>query len=137
MKTIDRQLRELDEFDARGAGMLSLYLNTDPRSYDESAIDAEVDRMAAVLRDELAPLLRERLDEELEAVRDYLGSVIAPPIGLALFTCSPRHFFRVVRVPEPVTPAAWWAQWPHVAGLCDVAERIGRAEHDLPNCLAF
>jgi hypothetical protein len=117
MVAFNRQLRELTEFDSRGAGVLSLYLVTDPRLVDDVGLDTEVNRVAEALKSGLEPEQRAALEEELMTVRDYLGSMLAPPTAVALFTCTPRHFFRVVRLPAPVTPAAYWAQWAHLSGL--------------------
>jgi hypothetical protein len=121
MITMERQLRELREFDARGASVLTVYLPTDPLRHTRMDVGQTLDCLAASLGEGLGQAGADALREDLAEVRDYLGSMIAPPGGIAIFTCSPRHFFRVVRLPAEVGPAAFWAPWAHVAMLADAA----------------
>ncbi|HSJ09580.1 MAG TPA: hypothetical protein VK928_06680 [Longimicrobiales bacterium] len=121
MITMERQLRELKEFDARGASVLTVYLPTDPLRHAREDVERMLDRLASSLAEGLGQASADALRDDLNEVRDYLGSMIAPPGGIAVFTCTPRHFFRVVRLPSEVGPAAFWAPWAHVAMLVDVA----------------
>lgn len=123
MSSLDRMLRELAGFDAHGAGVLSTYLHTDPAA-GGAGPDAELDRMAGALAEDLDETQRRRLQEELAAVRDYLGSMIAPPVSVALFTCTPLRFFRVIRLPVRVSSAAYWASWPQVRTLREALARM-------------
>lgn len=124
MGAFEKQLRELTDFDPRGAGVLSLYLHTDPLQLEPAGIEDQVTRVTNALKDGIDPTQWRDIDDELIAVRDYLGSMLSPPTGLAIFTCTPRHFFRIVRIPAPLAPAAFWAPWPHVAELLAAVESV-------------
>jgi hypothetical protein len=132
MGAFQKQLRELHDFDPRGAGVLSLYLHTDPLQNDAAAIQDQLERVSTALKEGIDPTQWHAVEDEIIAVRDYLGSMISPAAGLAIFTCTPRHFFRIVRVQAALAPAAFWAPWPHVAALQEVVEQIGTLEHDGP-----
>jgi hypothetical protein len=132
MLSMERQIRELNEFDPRGSNVLTVYLNTDPLRFTRVEIEEQLVRVANALRADLPPASRAALDQEVEEVRDYIGSMITPPAALAVFTCSPRRFFRVLRLPVDVAPAAYWAPWTHVATLLEVELRATELAQRLP-----
>ncbi|CAN5802262.1 hypothetical protein BH23GEM9_BH23GEM9_16690 [soil metagenome] len=123
VSTIYRQLQELETFDSRGAAVLSLYFNTTMEHGTEADAFGEVEGLVQPLRVRVDETRQADLATELEAVRDYLGSLLCPPAALALFTCSRRHYFRVVRLPVEVVPAVYWTDHAETAPLCDAADR--------------
>jgi hypothetical protein len=129
MLSMERQIRELNAFDPRGANVFSLYLHTDPLQHERADLVRQLDGAARALREDLPPQSRAALDREIEEVTDYLGSMIAPPAAIAVFTCTPHHFFRVIRLPVEVSTAAYWAPWTHVATLLEVETRAAELAH--------
>jgi hypothetical protein len=120
--SIERQIRDLEAFDSRGAPVLSLYLPAaDGRLREEIVQDAM--KLFNRLASELSPEQRADLDMERESVRDYLGSMVAPPLGVALFSCSRRRYFRVVRLPVPVPRAVFWSPDAATRPLREAADR--------------
>jgi hypothetical protein len=108
VKPYESQLRELHCFDGRGARVLSLYLRTCPAAGDTAALREQLYALARGLRSEMTEAQKVDLEGDLDVVRDYLGSMVAPPAAVAVFTCARRGFFRVVRLPCDVQPAAHW-----------------------------
>jgi hypothetical protein len=106
---IEKQIRELDSFPGRGAYVLSLYLSTGPAVGGHAAVIEQLQALTHPLWAALHERQRVELETELAAVRDYLGSMVAPPVAIALFSCSPRRYFRVVRLAREITPAAHWS----------------------------
>jgi hypothetical protein len=123
MRPFDSQLHELGSFSPRGARILSLYLRTNPAAVDTAAVMEELHGVVRCLRRSLDATDLEQLDEDLSAVRDYLGSMVAPPPAVAIFTCAPRRFFRVVRLPLDVAPAVYWSDEAVTAPLLDLVRR--------------
>jgi hypothetical protein len=130
MMPIGRQIRELDSYDSRGAPVLSMYITTDPdvRSPGQSEFDAE--RTIAALGAGLPAPLQADLLEELDVIRDYLGSMVAVPRGIALFSCARRNFFRVVRLPVPVRLSAYWQAGAQTRPLREAADRAWGESYD-------
>jgi hypothetical protein len=127
MRPFDSQLSELGSFRPRGARILSLYLRTNPVAVDTPAVMEELHGVVRGLRGSLDATGLEQLDEDLSAVRDYLGSMVAPPPAVAIFTCASRRFFRVVRLPLDVAPAVYWADEAVTAPLLDAVRRADQA----------
>lgn len=123
MRPFDSQLREVGSFSPRGARILSLYLRTNPAAVDTAAVMEELHGVVRGLRLSLEDTDRGQLEEDLAAVRDYIGSMVAPPPAVAIFTCAPRHFFRVVRLPLDVVPAVYWSDEAVTAPLLDAVHR--------------
>jgi hypothetical protein len=119
----EKQVREVEAFDGRGAGVLSLYLNAGPAA-DRSALVETMQRLVRPLADRLDEAALVDLRQETEVMRDYLGSLVCIPEALALFSCSRRHFFRVVRLPVDVTPAAYWSDAPVTLPLREAAGHL-------------
>lgn len=119
----DRQIDELRAFSGRGTRVLSLYLRTHPAAVDTAALMEQLHAVVRGLHGRLDEVQRSQLDEDLEAVRDYLGSMVAPPPAVAIFTCAPRRFFRVVRLPLDIQPAVYWSEAAEVEPLSALAER--------------
>jgi hypothetical protein len=132
MISLERQLRELNDFDSQGTNVLSVYLHTDPLVFTPDEIEVQFEGLSAALLAGLDAPHRLTIDIELDAVRDYLTSMIAPPAALAIFSCTPRLFFRIVRLPVEVTPGAYWAQWAHVVPLLEAGDRAETLAHELP-----
>jgi hypothetical protein len=120
---IGTQLRELESFDSSGAPVLSLYLPTDPLHHDQAWLQRELQQLMLALGADLPPAARADLAVEMDGVRDYLSSMVAVPQALALFSCSRRRFFRVVRLPVPVQPCAFWQERPQTQPLQEAADR--------------
>jgi hypothetical protein len=124
IRPYEHQLRELQSFEGRGARILSLYLRTSPAAGDVAALREQVYALSRGLRGEMSEAQQVDLEADLEVVRDYLGSMVAPPPAVALFTCARRHFFRVVRLPCDVQPEARWGFNAETAPLRRLAERV-------------
>jgi hypothetical protein len=137
MISLDRQLRELNDFDGRGCYILTVYLHTDPLVITPDEIEGQVEGLVASLSAGLEPAARDALGAELSAVRDYLTSMIAPPAGIAIFSCTRASFFRIVRLPVEVAPAAYWARWAHVIPLLDAGDRAELEANALPSSPAL
>jgi hypothetical protein len=111
---LEKQVRELDSFLGRGARVLSLYLPAGGGAAGTAGkasaaeLFTRLHNLVTPLWDELGEPARVELEIELHAVCDYLSSMVAPPASLAIFTCSPRRYFRVVRLSVPVMPAVYW-----------------------------
>lgn len=133
MISLERQLRELSDFDGQGSNLLSVYLHTDPLLETPDETEAQLEGLAAALTAGLDRDSRRAVDVELDAVRDYLSSMVAPPAGLAIFSCTPRLFFRIIRLPVEVVPAAYWAKWAHVVPLLEAGDRVEVMSHELPS----
>lgn len=123
MMPIVRQLRELDSYDSRGAPVLSMYITTDPEVRPPGQPGSDAERSIAALGDGLPAALQADLAEELDVIRDYLGSMVAAPRGIALFSCARRSFFRVVRLPVPVRLSAYWQDDAQTRPLREAADR--------------
>jgi hypothetical protein len=120
---IGRQLRELDTFESRGAPILSLYITTDPGSCGREALQQKVRSLIGELGVGLSEGGRADLACELDVIRDYLNSMVAAPRALALFTCTRRRFFRVVRLPVDVQTGAWLQPHAETRPLREAADR--------------
>jgi hypothetical protein len=124
-----RQLRELETFDSIGAQVLSLYLpvEADP-GFDLVTLAT---RMVRALGADLDEAGEADLVRELDVVRDYLGSLLAAPRSLAIFTCSRRGFFRVFRLDSYVEPQACWSGRAQVGQLREALEADAAAREVL------
>jgi hypothetical protein len=120
---IGKQLRELESFDGSGAPVLSVYLTTDPAKHGRGQLQWEVRRLVEALGADLPAPARADLAGELEVISDYLNSMVAPPHGLALFTCRRRTYFRVVRLPTTVQPCGFWQDRAETRPLREAADR--------------
>jgi hypothetical protein len=120
---IGRQLRELESFDGSGAPVLSIYLTTDPATHARGQLQWEVRRLVEALGADLPASARADLAGELAVISDYLNSMVAPPNALALFTCTRRTYFRVVRLPIAVQSCAFWQDKAETRPLREAADR--------------
>ncbi|HSJ25708.1 MAG TPA: hypothetical protein VK929_13620 [Longimicrobiales bacterium] len=123
MTYMDRLLRELDLFDSAGAPVLSLYLPVE----SETGLDmlTRATRLVRSLATDMPEAAQADLARELEEVRDYVGSLVAAPAGLAIFCCARRGFFRVARLSERVHEYACWQPEPETGPLRQVAGSTG------------
>jgi hypothetical protein len=124
IRPFENQLRELHSFDGRGARILSLYLRTCPAAGDTAALREQLFALARGLRSEMTEGQKVDLEADLDVVRDYLGSMVAPPAAVAVFSCTRRHFFRVVRLPCDVNPEAHWDFTPETTPLRGLLEQL-------------
>jgi hypothetical protein len=120
---IGRQLRELESFESRGAPVLSLYITTDPGTGGREMLQQEIRSLINELGAELTEGARADLACELDVIRDYLNSMVAAPRALALFTCTRRRFFRVVRLPVQVETRAFLQPNAETRPLREAADR--------------
>jgi hypothetical protein len=120
----ETQLRELRSFDGRGARVLSLYLRTHPAAGNAAALREQLYALARGLRSGMTEAQQGDLEADLDVVRDYLGSMVAPPSAVAVFTCVRRRFFRVVRLPCDVQPEAHWTPEPVMVPLSRLMEQL-------------
>jgi hypothetical protein len=121
--SVEKQLRDIDAFLGNGAAVLSMYLNAGV-GVTNDALQESVERLVGPLRQQLDDEDATDLRLEVAVVRDYLDSLVCAPAALALFTCTRRRFFRVVRLPMAVVPAAYWTQRPETGVLREAAARM-------------
>lgn len=118
---VERQLRELESLDSAGAPVLSIYLPVRGDTPDDLLVRAT--RLVRGLAVDMPEAAQADLASELEVIRDYLGSLLAAPASLVLFTCSRRGLFRVFRLDHEVNAAASWALRPELGRLRQALER--------------
>jgi hypothetical protein len=121
--SVEKQLRDIDAFIGTGAAVLTIYLNAGVGATSD-ALQEKVERLVGPLRQRLTDEEATDLRLEVAVIRDYLGSLVCAPAALALFTCTRRRFFRVVRLPLDVVPGAYWTQRPETGPLHEAAARI-------------
>jgi hypothetical protein len=121
--SVEKQLRDIDAFTGNGAAVLTIYLNAGV-GVTNDALQESVERLVGPLRQRLDEEDATDLRLEVAVVRDYLGSLICAPAALALFTCTRRRFFRVVRLPLRVVQGAYWTQRPETGPLHEAAARM-------------
>lgn len=126
MTWMDRLLQELETFDSAGAPVLTLYVPVEAE--DGLDVLARAMRLVRPLAADLPEPVQADLAREVDMVRDYVGSLVAAPRGLAIFCCRRRGFFRVARLDEPVEAYACWQPDPETAPLRVVTGLVGSPE---------
>ncbi|MGE5140962.1 MAG: hypothetical protein ACM3JD_15965 [Rudaea sp.] len=113
--------KALLDFSSGGEPVLSLYLNVDPKR-----------RAKAECRTRARQLLEANgADREIDRVEEFLRHEYDwQAKALAIFSCAPRKFFQVVRLPRAVVDAAALSDKPYLRPLNEVMNsqpRIGVA----------
>jgi peptide chain release factor subunit 1 len=127
--TRDR-LRRLAQTDVRGAKVLSLFLNLDPREFAtpparSTEVRSLLDRAGRLVHkesDRLSHDQKESLKADLERVQAEIGNGAGTKgaHGLAVFSCSAAGLFEVLRLSEPVDHEPVIADGPYLAPLSSV-----------------
>ena len=120
------QIAALAAFDAHGSPVLSVYLDLDParqlrRSYRMTF--AELVKAARAWVE--APASR-RLAEEAARVQAWLDAEVRRGMGLAVFSCAPRSFWRAELLADRVTNHLTFGPTPDVAPLLRIADEYER-----------
>ncbi len=123
----DDALKTLLGFEGEGLPVLTLYLTVDPAQ--RSKYQARL-RAKELLEGDGASRVSEdvaRVEEFLQHEFDWQAK------GLAIFSCQPKKFWQVVRLPMPVIESATVADKPYVRQLTEMLnsqKRIGVAVVD-------
>lgn len=126
MEPIETTVRELERFDGRGWPVLSVYLLTDPSTAPGRNLDAQLDGIVRPLAEQLAgdPSAGTQFAQEVAAVERFLAMLDTPPRSLAIFSSTPRGFFRALRLPVQMAPQAFWGPTPHLRPLQAVLDEF-------------
>src|SRR4051812_32762808 len=103
--TLSAQLDRIAAFDSGPFPVVSLYLNLQPDQHGR-------DNFEPFLRNTLADRIRtysaegperKSLENDADAIRDYLAGVDKAVNGLALFACSGADFFEAIPLAAPIS----------------------------------
>jgi peptide subunit release factor 1 (eRF1) len=108
-------IERLQQLDAHGEQVLTVYLNVDSRLPAGRHPEVQLTGLLAPLAGN-GPSYH-RLAEEEQRVRRALPDAQQDAQGLAIFTCSPAGLFLVARLPVAVQPAAYWDTRAHLRPL--------------------
>jgi len=97
---------------------LSLYLDTDPTRGAGRNLTAQLEGVLRPVRSELASDREaEQLDEAAAALAREIAALDSIPRAVAAFARPDTGFVRIVPLPEPVVPAAYWQPSPRLKEL--------------------
>ncbi|MBK5224338.1 MAG: hypothetical protein JJE52_15975 [Acidimicrobiia bacterium] len=121
----DQVVRELAEFDGDGSPVTTCYLNVDGRQNlrpvdVERELERLVRRAAPVAADE--PSVSADLQRITAHVRDGIDRKGVR--GLAMFSCAPREFWKVISLPLPVHSRISVGHAPSVGPLESLVEEL-------------
>lgn len=117
----EKDVRELAAFHADGAGVLSLYLSTDPSRHIKDEVKLTLRGMlkqAVALG--AAQSDADRVERFVELEYDWQGK------GLAVFSCEASDFWRAYPLSVPVSNHVFVADRPYVKPLSDILDEHGR-----------
>ncbi|MFP3908141.1 MAG: hypothetical protein ACLFWR_14015 [Acidimicrobiales bacterium] len=121
----DDLVRELAQFDAQGAAVVSCYLNVDGRARVRPVdYEQDLDRLVRRLRSDgqLTPEVAGDVDRIVAHVHN--GFDRSSVRGLALFSCSAAGLWKVIDLPVPVHNRLTVGPAPAVAQLESVVEQL-------------
>jgi len=119
-------LHDLLAFEGGGNLVLSAYLNAAPdrqvgRTY-RTAFTTLVRQLAADLPDEA----QAALEREADRVQTFLEGAPPPSRGLAIFSCTPADFWRVIPVPAVVAESVQLGRRPYLRPLIALLDEYER-----------
>lgn len=121
----DQVVHELAEFDADGAAVTTCYLNVDGRSNIRSVdVEKELDRLVRRVAEHAddEPSVGADLQRITAHVHD--GVDRKGVRGLAMFSCSPREYWRVLQLPVPVHSRITIAHAPAIGQLESIVQEL-------------
>ena len=130
MLPIERDLSQIERFrHPDGGPVLSLYLDLEPTGVVGGSLQAQLDGVLEQVRGELAqdPKATGLLDRAVDAVVRKVGELDPRSRAVAAFVSPDVDFLRVVPLPDPVVPAAYWDRTPHLMELLASVDEHERA----------
>lgn len=129
MLPIERDLFEIERLRrADGGRILSLYLDNELTRLAGRSLQTQLEGVLEPIRAELAdPADADRVEAAAAAVRNALDRLDPRPRGVAAFASPELDFVRIVPLPEPVVPAAYWDNAPHLMQLMAAVDEYERA----------
>lgn len=121
-----QQLQQLAAFDGRGARVLSLYLDLDPRSGARRGYRIVLEDLAKVARRGLGKDDSQALQAEIERVQAWLDSGTTAGNGVAVFSCAPRDVWQAEYLPVRVDNHLAYEPKPDLGPLLDVVDEYER-----------
>jgi peptide chain release factor subunit 1 len=111
-----------------GRSTLSLYLDTDRTWGAGRNLTAQLEAVLRPIRSALASdnEAREQLAGAAAALVGEIAALSPVPRAVAAFACPDAGFVRIVPLPEPVVPAAYWQPSPRLKELVAAVD-----EHEL------
>lgn len=116
----------LEAFDARGARVLSVYLDLEAVRRGRPAHTVVFEDLVRQARERLDEPARAALAAEASRVRAWLAAGDPGGKGLAIFACTPRDLWRVERLRVPVRDHLAFEPAPDVAPLLELFDEYER-----------
>jgi peptide chain release factor subunit 1 len=120
------QVEALRAFDARGARVLSVYLDLEAVRQGRPAYRVVFEDLVRAARERLDEPARAALAEEAARVRAWLDDRDPGGRGLAVFACSPRGLWQVHRLAVRVRDHLAFEPAPDVAPLLELFDEYER-----------
>jgi peptide subunit release factor 1 (eRF1) len=122
------QIAELEQFDARGERVLSVYLDVPPDRHLRNALRAAFEDQVKELRDRPGIAANPAAEAEIERVESALQPIFERPQGkgIAIFSCAPRGLWHAEFLPVPVHDHIAFERWPDVAPLTAILNEYAR-----------
>jgi peptide chain release factor subunit 1 len=120
------QLQQLLAFEGGEHGVLSVYLHLAPSLQVKRAYRVVFSDLAKQVREELDAAGREALDREVARVEQYLAELEPDSRSLVVFSCTPRDFWQVYKLPVPVADLVRFEPTPYVRPLLDALDEYER-----------
>jgi peptide subunit release factor 1 (eRF1) len=134
------RIRQLEEFDGRGARVLSVYLNTDPARQARYSYQVVFQDLVKQAREPLGKRAREALMAEVARAQEWLETREQRGNGVALFACAPRGLWQAYYLPVAPRDHLVYESKPDVSVLLEVVddyERYGVALVDKERARLF
>ena len=114
-----KDLQELVEFQAEGALVLSLYLDTELNRQPK-------EKVKLTLRERLRGVIEKGLNKDMERILQFFDyDYDWQAMGVALFSCQERGFWRAYSLAVPVRNILFVAEQPYVNPLSDLLDEYG------------
>jgi peptide subunit release factor 1 (eRF1) len=115
---IERDLLQIERFcHPQGGPTLSVYLETLPSWGAGSNPKAQLEAVLRPIRATLEGPALDQLDSAAAMVMKAIARLDHLPRAVAAFACPDVGFLRIVPLPEPVVPAAYWGPTLHLKEL--------------------
>jgi peptide subunit release factor 1 (eRF1) len=120
------RIRQLEEFEGRGARVLSVYLNTDPTRQARYSYQVVFQDLVKQAREPLGKRAREALMTEVARVQQWLETREQHGNGVALFACTPRGLWQAYYLPVSPRDHLVYDAKPDVSLLLEVVDDYER-----------
>jgi peptide subunit release factor 1 (eRF1) len=121
-----RQIEELEAFDAGDERALSVYLDLDLHDAAGRSYLIALTDLVKELREPLDKAGREALDREADRVAVWLDENRRAGNGLAVFSCTPRGLWQAAYLRVPVADHLVFERRPDIAPLLDILDEYER-----------